>query len=326
MGFLLEEPGEIQLYFLLTSWTLTFAFLWTGWWRYSLLSGAMIQVVWLNWDVNLFAGWGFILPGLLISLFFSTSESKRLQIVGRSLLIFHLLSIYMVPSLDRLVGRDWFNGRILAVLFASDLSRWKFEINYQSHWIWACFSTLAWATEAFLPPAALLIQRFRGGRFFMAAFHAIITILTDFPVWNQMMTFMWLGLPDISLEPKHSRRLIPVSMLIILFCTMIIPRDFRFKRSYALLKTGLFGFSQMKMFSIDQIPVLRSSRMKLCWDEKCSELNEDQQYYVWQVPTTSEAMKRFCIPGVREVRLEWDWSSSDPVFENIIREKASCIN
>lgn len=230
-----------------------------------LLTGSLLYVH-LMLNPHFYWGWGQITPVIILCwLGAQKLKNPAARSFFKHAFVFYVLAIYLVPCLDRFAYEDWFTGRVVSVLLASqDFAR--FPVLIQDYRFFAPLSTLMQFTELlgpliyiFIPGTRKIIPTI------MIAFHASLMIVSDIEMWHPFMAFLWWELrknpPEFSLKAKL---LVLAGLISIIPISIIVPEKLHvaYMNSFPmriLSDYRVIPFSRMRMFTSDEIFIKRTT-------------------------------------------------------------------
>lgn len=237
--------------------------LWTRRFLYGSLLILIVLLFQRGMNPSLYWGWIWVFPPLVFFRMLSLRPaSERLRIHCYGIYLFYVLSIYWIPSLDRLTFSDWFNGRIISV-FVSSVQFARFPVSVPKDWdiFFAPISISVFLLEFLVP---LLFLAFPKKRIFpklMLGFHVALMIFSDVHYWHPLMALIWLDLClngielDLKLRKILFLLLIPLTAFSFIWGKKVYMESSSHPISRGLKLVGLQSFSSMKMFSVPNIPV-----------------------------------------------------------------------
>lgn len=249
------------------------------WTRKYVFGSLLILVVLLfqrGMNPSLYWGWIWVFCPLVFFRMLSLSlsnEKRRFQ--SYAVYLLYLLSVYWIPSLDRMTFPDWFNGRMISV-FISSVQFARFPVSVQENWdiFFAPVSITVFLLEFLVP---LLFLAFPGKKIFaklMLGFHLSLMIFSDVHYWHPLMSLIWLDqlLNGVELKLNYRKAiflmLLPLTIFSFIWGKKVYMESSSHPISRGLKLVGLQSFSSMKMFSVPNIPVTISMKTTYQYGEK----------------------------------------------------------
>lgn len=237
--------------------------LWTRRFVFGVLLILIVLLIQRGMNPSLYWGWIWVFPPLVFFRMLSLRlTNERWRTYSYGVYLFYILSIYWIPSLDRLTFSDWFNGRMISV-FISSVQFARFPVYVSKEWdiFFAPISISVFLLEFLVP---LLFLAYPNKKIFsrlMLGFHVALMIFSDVHYWHPLMALIWLDqyLNGIELSLKLRKivflMLIPLTIFSFIWGKKVYMESSSHPISRGLKLVGLQSFSSMKMFSVPNIPV-----------------------------------------------------------------------